>query len=151
MAFDVYVCIHPGSVVLVSSDKPLLEVHAATLPARARAPRTHTAAKTGTEVRLGASNAAKALLEALELERSGDNAGGAARDELRSTSSTKPSKIEKYGDRFKATAVKLSSLLGVQVKDVAVALDIHPFMLSLWRPSKLDVETTAELRRLRGA
>ena len=71
-----------------------------------------------------------------------------------------PRKIEKYGDRFKATAVKLSSLPGVQVKDVAAALDIHPFMLSLWRKqvregvivaraSKLDVETTAELRRLR--
>jgi ABC-type nickel/cobalt efflux system permease component RcnA len=33
----------------------------------------------------------------------------------------------------KATAVKLSSLPGVQVRDVAAALDIHPFMLSLWR------------------
>lgn len=71
-----------------------------------------------------------------------------------------PRKIADYGDRFKATAVKLSSLPGVQVKDVAQALDIHPFMLSLWRrqvrerkivarASKLDVETTAELRRLR--
>ena len=44
-----------------------------------------------------------------------------------------PRKIAKYGDRFKATAVKLSSLPGVQIKDVAAALDIHPFMLSLWR------------------
>ena len=46
------------------------------------------------------------------------------------------------------------------VQDVASALDVHPFMLSLWRKqvregiivaraSKLDVETTAELRRLR--
>ena len=71
-----------------------------------------------------------------------------------------PRKIANYGDRFKATAVKLSSLPGVQVKDVADALDIHPFMLSLWRKqvrervivaraSRLDVETTAELRRLR--
>jgi transposase len=69
-------------------------------------------------------------------------------------------KIAKYGDRFKATAVKLSSLPGVQIKDVAAALDIHPFMLSLWRrqvgervivarASKLDLETTAELRRLK--
>jgi transposase len=69
-------------------------------------------------------------------------------------------KIAKYGDRFKATAVKLSGLPGVQIKDVAAALDIHPFMLSLWRKqvrervivaraSKLDVETTAELRRLK--
>jgi transposase len=72
-----------------------------------------------------------------------------------------PKKIANYyGDRFKATAVKLSSSPGVQVKDVAAALDIHPFMLSLWRKqvrermivaraSKLDVETTAELRRLK--
>ena len=49
---------------------------------------------------------------------------------------------------------------GVQIKDVAAALDSHPFMLSLWRKqvrervivaraSKLDVETTTELRRLK--
>ena len=71
-----------------------------------------------------------------------------------------PRKIEKYGERFKATAVKLSSLPGVLIRNVAAALDLHPFMLSLWRKqvhqgvivaraSKLDVETTAELRRLR--
>ena len=71
-----------------------------------------------------------------------------------------PRKIAKYGERFKATAVKLSNLPGVLIQDVAAALDIHPFMLSLWRKqvrqgvivaraSKLDVETTAELRRLR--
>jgi transposase len=69
-------------------------------------------------------------------------------------------KIERYGDRFKATAVKLSSLPGVMVKDVAAALDIHPFMLSLWRKqvrdgvivakgAKLDVKTKAELKRLK--
>ena len=71
-----------------------------------------------------------------------------------------PRRVEQYGERFKATAVKLSKLPGVRVQDVAVALDIHPFMLSLWRKqvregvivaraAKLDVETTAELRRLR--
>ena len=48
-----------------------------------------------------------------------------------------PRRIEQYGDRFKATAVKLSSLPGVQVKDVAAALDIHPFMLSLSAPSRM--------------
>jgi len=69
-------------------------------------------------------------------------------------------KVEKYGDRFKATAVKLSSLPGVMIKDVAAALDIHPFMLSLWRKqvrdgvivakgAKLDVKTRAELKRLK--
>ena len=71
-----------------------------------------------------------------------------------------PRRIANYGDRFKATAVKLSSLPGVLIQDVAAALDIHPFMLSLWRKqvregvivtraSKLDVQTTAELRRLK--
>ena len=71
-----------------------------------------------------------------------------------------PRKTRRYGDRSKATAVKLSSLPGVLIQDVAAALDIHPFMLSLWRrqvrdgvivakASKLDVETKAELKRLR--
>lgn len=71
-----------------------------------------------------------------------------------------PRKTRRYGDRFKATAVKLSSLSGVLIQDVAAALDIHPFMLSLWRKqvrdgvivakaSKIDVETKAELKRLR--
>jgi transposase len=71
-----------------------------------------------------------------------------------------PRKVARYGDRFKATAVKLSSLPGVLIQDVAAALDIHPFMLSLWRKqvregvivaksAKLDVHTAAELRRLR--
>ena len=71
-----------------------------------------------------------------------------------------PRKIAKYGEKFKATAVKLSSLPGVLIQDVAAALDVHPFMLSLWRKqvregvivaraSRLDVETTAELRRLK--
>ena len=71
-----------------------------------------------------------------------------------------PRKIERYGDRFKATAVQLSSLPGVLIKDVAAALDIHPFMLSLWRKqvrdgvivakgAKLDVKTKAELKRLK--
>ena len=71
-----------------------------------------------------------------------------------------PRKVSRYGDQFKATAVKLSSLQGVMIKDVAAALDIHPFMLSLWRKqvrdgvivakgAKLDVQTKAELKRLR--
>jgi transposase len=68
--------------------------------------------------------------------------------------------VSRYGDQFKATAVKLSSLRGVMIKDVAEALDIHPFMLSLWRKevrdgvivakgAKLDVQTKAELKRLK--
>ena len=71
-----------------------------------------------------------------------------------------PRKIARYGEQFKATAVKLSSLRGVLIRDVAAALDIHPFMLSLWRKqvrdgvivakgAKLDVQTQVELKRLR--
>lgn len=44
-----------------------------------------------------------------------------------------PRKIHSYGNEFKATAVKLSHLHGVQVQDVAEVLDIYPFMLSRWR------------------
>ena len=42
-------------------------------------------------------------------------------------------KIYRYSDEFKTTAVRLSQLPGVAVKDVAASLDIHPFMLSRWR------------------
>jgi transposase len=44
-----------------------------------------------------------------------------------------PRKIHRYTAEFKVKAVKLSELKGVQVQDVADALDIHPFMLSRWR------------------
>jgi transposase len=69
-----------------------------------------------------------------------------------------PRKIHNYGNEFKATAVKLSHLPGVQVQDVAEALDIHPFMLSRWRKeyreglivdnSKPDIETPAKITEL---
>jgi transposase len=68
----------------------------------------------------------------------------------------------RYADHFKATAVKLSQLEGVLIKDVAEALDIHPFMLSRWRKHyreglimakgkkvSIDQGTAAELKRLR--
>ena len=71
-----------------------------------------------------------------------------------------PRKTHRYSEHFKATAVRLSSLPEVLIQDVAEALDIHPFMLSRWRKqvrdgvivakgAKLDVETAAELKRLR--
>jgi len=44
-----------------------------------------------------------------------------------------PKKVQRYSVEFKLKAVKLSQLKGVQVQDVADALDIHPFMLSKWR------------------
>lgn len=44
-----------------------------------------------------------------------------------------PRTTYRYSNEFKATAVRLSELPGVEVKDVAASLYIHPFMLSLWR------------------
>jgi transposase len=49
-----------------------------------------------------------------------------------------PRKVHRYSAEFKRKAVKLSGLAGVQVKDVAEALDIHPFMLSRWRKESRD-------------
>jgi transposase len=46
---------------------------------------------------------------------------------------TQPKRVSQYSTEFKASAVKLSRLPGVQVQHVAQALDIHPFMLSRWR------------------
>ena len=44
-----------------------------------------------------------------------------------------PRTIHRYGDAFKASAVRLSLQPGVRVSDVAQSLYIHPFMLSRWR------------------
>jgi transposase len=66
----------------------------------------------------------------------------------------------KYSDRFKATAVRLSQLRGVNVQDVAESLYIHPFMLSRWRKQaregtivtkgvEINKATAAELKELR--
>ncbi len=72
-----------------------------------------------------------------------------------------PKKVHRYSEAFKATAVKLSQLSGVQVQHVAEALDIHPFMLSRWRKEyrdgrivagktvRLETKAVAELKRLR--
>lgn len=47
-------------------------------------------------------------------------------------------KIHHYTAEFKLKAVKLTEIEGIQVKDVADALDIHPFMLSRWRKEVRD-------------
>lgn len=71
-----------------------------------------------------------------------------------------PRTTYRYNDEFKATAVRLSELPGVAIKDVAESLCIHPFMLSLWRKRAreglivtkgvtVDKEVTAELKELR--
>ena len=66
----------------------------------------------------------------------------------------------KYSDRFKAMAVRLSELPGVEVQDVVESLYIHPFMLSRWRRQaregqivtkgvQVDKDAAAELKALR--
>ena len=66
----------------------------------------------------------------------------------------------KYSDRFKATAVKLSRVRGIAIKDVAESLYIHPFMLSRWRKEaregkivtkgiEIEKDVSAELKELR--
>lgn len=71
-----------------------------------------------------------------------------------------PRTTNKYSDRFKATAVRLSELPGVAVQDVAESLYIHPFMLSRWRKQaregqlmtkgvEVDKDVAAELKALR--
>ena len=44
-----------------------------------------------------------------------------------------PRTVRRYSDEFKLTAVRLSQQPGIQVKTVAAALTIHPFMLSKGR------------------
>src|SRR5689334_19644601 len=46
--------------------------------------------------------------------------------------------VHKYSDEFKLAAVRLSHEPGIQVKTVAAALAIHPFMLSKWRKDVRD-------------
>ena len=71
-----------------------------------------------------------------------------------------PRTTYKYSDEFKATAVKLSDLPGVAIKDVAESLYIHPFMLSRWRKQaregkimtkgiEVNKDVAAELKELR--
>lgn len=71
-----------------------------------------------------------------------------------------PRTTYRYSDHFKATAIRLSELAGVSVRDVAESLYIHPFMLPRWRKLaregvivtkgvELDKAMAAELRALR--
>ena len=71
-----------------------------------------------------------------------------------------PRTTYKYSEEFKGTAVKLSQLPGVSIKDVADSLYIHPFMLSRWRKEAregrimtksvdINKEVAAELEALR--
>ena len=49
-----------------------------------------------------------------------------------------PRKTWSYTNDFKVKAVLLSYQEGLQVKQVAEGLDIHPFMLSRWRKEYRD-------------
>ena len=71
-----------------------------------------------------------------------------------------PRTTSRYSDTFKATAVRLSQLPGVSVRDVAESLYIHPFMLSRWlklaregvimsKGVEVDKTVAAELKALR--
>jgi transposase len=42
-------------------------------------------------------------------------------------------KEHRYSKEFKVTAVKLANHGDIQTQDVALALHIHPFMLSRWK------------------
>lgn len=58
-----------------------------------------------------------------------------------------PRKTWRYTNEFKAKAVQLSLLEGVQVQEVASTLDIHPFMLSRWRKEYREGEIVADKRK----
>ena len=58
-----------------------------------------------------------------------------------------PRKTWQYTEEFKAKAVQLNLLDGIQVKDVAATLDIHPFMLSRWRKEYREGKIVAEKRK----
>src|ERR1700741_1348601 len=71
-----------------------------------------------------------------------------------------PRTTYRYSDQFKATAVRLSQVKGVEVQDVAASLAIHPFMLSRWRKQareglivtkgiEVEKDVAAELKELR--
>lgn len=47
-------------------------------------------------------------------------------------------RVHRYSIEFKLSAVRLSEVPDVQVRQVAAALDIHPFMLSRWRKQVRD-------------
>jgi transposase len=71
-----------------------------------------------------------------------------------------PKTTTRYSEQFKATAVRLSRLPGVQVQDIAASLYIHLFVLSRWRKQaregtimvkggNVDPAVAAELKELR--
>ena len=60
---------------------------------------------------------------------------------------TQPRKTWVYSIDFKVKAVKLSLQDGIKVKQIADALDIHPFMLSRWRKEYRDGKLKSDGQR----
>jgi transposase len=58
-----------------------------------------------------------------------------------------PRKTWRYTNEFKAKAVQLTYLEGIQIKQVAETLDIHPFMLSRWRKEYREGKIVADKRQ----
>ncbi len=58
-----------------------------------------------------------------------------------------PRKTWQYTKEFKAKAVQLTYLDGIQIKQVAETLDIHPFMLSRWRKEYREGKIVADKRQ----
>lgn len=56
-------------------------------------------------------------------------------------------KTHRYTEEFKAKAVQLSHLEGVQVQQIAESLGIHPFMLSRWRKEFREGSIVADRRK----
>ena len=60
---------------------------------------------------------------------------------------TQPRRTWRYTNGFKAKAVQLSLMEGVQVQEIATALDIHPFMLSRWRKEYREGKIVADKKQ----
>ncbi len=60
---------------------------------------------------------------------------------------TQAKKTNRYCNEFKAKAVQLSLMKGVEVQAVAKTLDIHPFMLSRWRKEYRQGTIVADKRK----
>jgi transposase-like protein len=61
---------------------------------------------------------------------------------------TRARRTNRYSAEFKLSSVRLSKLPGVQVDQVAEALDIHPFMLSKWTKEVREGTIRAKRKRI---
>jgi transposase len=53
-------------------------------------------------------------------------------------------RVGRYSNEFKITAIRLATLPGTLIQDVAKVLDIHPFMLSRWKKEYREGKITGE-------